>query len=92
MQHNIKTYLESSQPEPLPVIPSGVPHIDLVPGSPDHGRFFRHFPERSPRLRQGLDMLPPKHRWRFMDVPHQFDNIAQLGLIAAAVFAARRSR
>jgi cellulose biosynthesis protein BcsQ len=35
------------------------------------------------KLREGLDLLPSTYRWIFMDVPHQLDNIAQLGLIAA---------
>jgi len=79
---NLKTYLESSALEPPPVIPSGIDYLDLLPGSPDSGRFFRHFPEGSLKLREGLDLLST-YGWVFMDVPHQLDNIAQLGLIAA---------
>ena len=79
---NLKTYLESPALEPPPVIPSGIDYLDLLPGSPDSGRFFRHFPEGSLKLREGLDLLLT-YQWVFMDVPHQLDNIAQLGLIAA---------
>lgn len=80
---NLKTYLESPALEPPNVIPAGIDNLELLPGSPESGRFFRHFPEGSLKLREGLDLLSPVYRWVFMDVPHQLDNIAQLGLIAA---------
>ncbi|MBI3465101.1 MAG: hypothetical protein HY000_18900 [Planctomycetes bacterium] len=41
--------------------------------------------EHSTKLREGLDMLPPVYDWIIMDVPNQFDNLAELGLIAADV-------
>lgn len=80
---NLKTFLEAPLPLPPPIIPSGIRHLDLVPGSPDQQRFFRLYPEQSPRLVEGLALLPPSYEWILMDVPNQFDNIAELGLIAA---------
>ena len=80
---NLKTFLDSPSPESLPIIPSGIDCLDIVPGVPDDQRFFRFFPEHSTKLRDGLDMLPSDYRWVVMDVPNQYDNIAQLGLIAA---------
>jgi cellulose biosynthesis protein BcsQ len=80
---SIRTYLHSDAPEPPPVIHSGVENIDLLPSSPNDIRSFRHFTECSTKLRDGLDLLPAAYDWVFIDVPHQFDNLAQLGLIAA---------
>ncbi len=80
---NLRTFLDSPVPDSLPVIPSGIDCLDIVPGIPDDQRFFRFFPEHSTKLREGLDLLPPDYRWVVMDVPNQYDNIAQLGLIAA---------
>ncbi len=82
-QVNLKTYLESPAIAAPPALPTGIPFLDVLPGSPDSGRFFRHFAEGSLKLRDGLDLLTSDYRWVFMDVPHQLDNIAQLGLIAA---------
>ncbi len=80
---NLRTFLDSPLPESLPIIPSGIDCLDIVPGVPDDQRFFRFFPEHSSKLRDGLDLLPSDYRWVVMDVPNQYDNIAQLGLIAA---------
>jgi chromosome partitioning protein len=80
---NLRTFLDSDFPESPPVIPSGIKNLDLVPSVPDDQRFFRFFPEHSTKLREGIDLLPPDYRWIVMDVPNQYDNIAQLGLIAA---------
>src|SRR4029077_399144 len=35
------------------------------------------------KLRESLALLPPDYDWILMDVPNQFDNVAELGLIAA---------
>lgn len=83
VRQNVRTFLESSLPMPPPVISSGIEGLDLVPCSPDQQRFFRYFPEHSLKLQEGLAFLPPAYRWIIMDVPNQFDNIAELGLIAA---------
>lgn len=83
LAENLKTFLESPIPVPPPVVASGVDHLDLVPCAPDQQRFFRLYPEHSTRLAEALDLLPPTYRWILMDVPNQFDNIAELGLIAA---------
>jgi cellulose biosynthesis protein BcsQ len=80
---NVKTFLESPLPVPPPVLPSGIDHLDIVPCAPDEQRFFRLYPEKSTKLRDSLDLLPPIYDWILMDVPNQFDNIAELGLIAA---------
>lgn len=80
---NLRSFLDSNLPAAPVVIPSGINSLDLVPGVPDDQRFFRFFPEHSTKLRDGLDLLPPGYRWVVMDVPNQYDNIAQLGLIAA---------
>lgn len=81
--HNIKTYLESPLPEPPTVIPSGIENLDILPSCPDEQRFFRHYAEHSTRLQEGLPLLGEKYRWILMDVPNQFDNVAEVGLIAA---------
>ena len=81
--HNIKTYLESPLPEPPAVIPSGIENLDILPSCPDEQRFFRHYPEHSTRLQEGLSLLGKQYRWILMDVPNQFDNVAEIGLIAA---------
>ena len=80
---NLKTFLELTVPCPPTVVPSGIEHLDLLPCAPDEQRFFRYFPDHSTRLREGLAMLPPHYDWIIMDVPNQFDNVAELGLIAA---------
>jgi len=80
---NLRTFLDSPLPKSLPIIPSGIDCLDIVPGVPDDQRFFRFFPEHSSKLREGLDLLPPDYRFIVMDIPNQYDNIAQLGLIAA---------
>ncbi len=80
---NVKTFLESPLPVPPPVLPSGIDHLDIVPCAPDEQRFFRLYPEKSTKLRDSLELLPPTYDWILMDVPNQFDNIAELGLIAA---------
>ncbi len=80
---NLRTFLDSPLPETPPVIPSGIENLDLVPGVADDQRFFRYFPEHSSRLRDGLALLPLVYDWIVMDIPNQYDNIAQLGLIAA---------
>lgn len=84
LSEHLKTFLAAGLPVPPPILPSGVPGLDLVPGSPDEQRFFRHFPEHSTLLRDALSLLPADaYHWVMMDVPNQFDNIAELGLVAA---------
>jgi chromosome partitioning protein len=83
VQDNLKSFLESPIPTPPPIVSSGIEQLDLLPCPPDDQRFFRHFPEHSTRLRDGLEMLPPTYHWIIMDVPNQFDNVAELGLIAS---------
>jgi chromosome partitioning protein len=80
---NLKTLLESPVPLPLPILATGIEALDLVPGAPDQQRFFRLYPEHSTRLSEALALSPPEHDWILMDVPNQFDNVAELGLIAA---------
>ena len=80
---NLQTFLESPLPVPPPIIPSGIDCLDLLPCAPDQQRFFRHYPEHSTKLRDALALLPDRYRWILMDVPNQFDNVAELGLIAA---------
>lgn len=81
--HNIKTYLENPFPEPPAVIPSGIKNLDILPSCPDEQRFFRYYPEHSTRLQEGLGLLGDQYGWVLMDIPNQFDNIAEVGLIAA---------
>jgi chromosome partitioning protein len=83
LQQNLKTFLESPLPLGLPILASGVEGLDLVPSAPDQQRFFRLYPEKSSRLHEALDFLPTTYDWIVMDVPNQFDNIAELGLLAA---------
>ena len=83
VQDSLKSFLESPVPVPPPIITSGIARLDLVPSAPDQQRFFRHFPEHSMKLQEALQVLPPSYRWIIMDVPNQFDNLAELGLIAA---------
>src|SRR5437867_1942014 len=80
---NLKTLLGSPLPVPPPSIPSGIEGIDILPCAPEEQRFFRLFPEKSMKLRESLDLLPGSYDWILMDVANQFDNIAELGLIAA---------
>src|SRR5438128_7027420 len=80
---NLKTLLESPAPIAPPVIHSGIERIDIVPCAPEEQRFFRLYPEKSTTLRESLDLLPATYDWIVMDVANQFDNIAELGLIAA---------
>jgi chromosome partitioning protein len=79
---NLKSFLEAPIPAPPPILASGIDGLDLVPGAPDQQRFFRLFPEHSTKLKDALDLLPSIYRWIVMDTPNQFDNIAELGLIA----------
>jgi len=83
LKNNIKSFLESPVPVAPPILPSGIDGLDIVPSAPDEQRFFRLFPEKSGKLREALDLLPPDYDWILMDVPNQFDNVAELGLIAA---------
>lgn len=83
LPNHLQSFLEAPLAQPPPIIPSGIDRLDLVPAPPDRQRFFRLYPEHSTRLRDGLHLLPPDYDWIVMDVPNQFDNIAQLGLIAA---------
>src|SRR6266404_3977381 len=83
VEENLKTFLESTLPIPPPVLASGIPGLDIVPCAPEEQRFFRLYPEKSTKLRDSLDLLPPDYHWILMDVPNQFDNVAELGLIAA---------
>jgi len=83
VQPNLKTFLESPVPAAPPVLPSGIGGLDIVPCAPDEQRFFRLFPEKSGKLRDAIDLLPDAYDWILMDVPNQFDNVAELGLIAA---------
>src|SRR6266850_2079302 len=83
VRNNLKTFLESPVPVPPPILHSGIDGLDIVPCAPEEQRFFRLFPEKSSKLREALDLLPPDYSWILMDVPNQFDNIAELGLIAA---------
>jgi cellulose biosynthesis protein BcsQ len=83
VQTNLKSFLESPVPAPPPVLPSGIEGLDIVPCAPEEQRFFRLYPEKSTKLRDAIDLLPPDYHWILMDVPNQFDNVAELGLIAA---------
>lgn len=83
VRDNLKSFLESPVPVPPPFLSSGIKGLDIVPCAPEEQRFFRLFPEKSSKLREALDLLPPTYDWILMDVPNQFDNIAELGLIAA---------
>jgi chromosome partitioning protein len=83
MTHTLKSFLESPLPESPPIVPSGIDGLDLLPCAPNQQRFFRHYPEKSSRLQEALALLPASYDWIFMDVPNQFDNIAELGLLAA---------
>lgn len=83
LPENLRTFLEAPVAMPLPIIPSGIERLDLVPTPPDEQRFYRLYPEHSARLREGLALAGGDYRWILMDVPNQFDNIAELGLIAA---------
>jgi chromosome partitioning protein len=84
VKDNLRTVLESPAPVPLPLLATGIDGLDLLAGAPDQQRFFRLYPEHSPRLRESLRLLSPDaYRWILMDVPNQYDNIAELGLIAA---------
>src|SRR5207247_10373280 len=56
---NLKTFLESPVPVPPPILPSGIAGLDIVPCAPEEQRFFRLFPEKSTKLREALDLLPP---------------------------------
>ena len=80
---NLKTFLEAPIPSAPPIVASGIEGIDLMPSVPDEQRFFRLYPEHSTRLADGMSLLPDDYDWMLMDVPNQFDNIAELGLIAA---------
>lgn len=80
--HNLRSFLSEPLPVPPPVIPSGIENLDVLPSVPDEQRFFRLFPEHSTKLADGLALLPPRYDWLLMDVPNQFDNLAQLGLLA----------
>jgi chromosome partitioning protein len=80
---NLKTFLESPAPMSPPILPSGIHGLDIVPCAPEQQRFFRLFPEKSGKLREALDLLTADYQWILMDVPNQFDNVAELGLIAA---------
>jgi len=82
-QVNLRAFLESEGPPLLTPIPSGVPRLDLVPSRPDEQRFFRHYPEHSLKLREGLLLSASHYDWIIMDTPNQFDNVAELGLIAS---------
>src|SRR5438094_6966886 len=83
IRSNLKTFLESPVPVVPPILPSGIDGLDIVPSAPEEQRFFRLFPEKSAKLREALDLLSGDYQWILMDVPNQFDNIAELGLIAA---------
>lgn len=83
VRQNLRTFLASDIPTPPPIISSGIEGLDIVACEPDQQRFFRYFPEHSLKLQEGLAFLPPGYRWIIMDIPNQFDNIAELGLIAA---------
>ncbi len=80
---HLKSYLESSLPTPPPIISTGINYLDVTPCPPDEQRFFRHYPEHSSKLAEGLSLLGSEYQWVFMDVPNQFDNIVELGLAAA---------
>src|SRR5437867_10030751 len=56
---NLKTFLESPLPLPPPVISSGIERLEIVPCAPEQQRFFRLYPEKSTKLREALDLLPP---------------------------------
>jgi chromosome partitioning protein len=83
VQTHLKTFLESPLPIAPPVLSSGIDGVDIVPCAPEEQRFFRLFPEKSAKLREALDLLSTDYQWILMDVPNQFDNVAELGLIAA---------
>jgi chromosome partitioning protein len=83
LPESLISFLSAPMTLPPPIVSTGVPNLDLVPTPPDEQRFFRHFGEHSTRLRDGLALVPPVYDYVLMDVPNQFDNIAELGLIAA---------
>src|SRR2546428_12967768 len=64
---NLKTFLESPVPVPPPILPSGIEDLDIVPCAPEEQRFFRLYPEKPPKLREALDLLPPVSNWILMN-------------------------
>ncbi len=70
IRDNVKTFLGSPLPIPPPVLASGIENLDIVPCAPEEQRFFRLFPEKSTKLRDALELLPPVYDWILMDVPN----------------------
>src|SRR5881628_1496117 len=63
VEDNLKSFLESPLPVPPPVMASGIHGLDIVPCAPEEQRFFRLYPEKSTKLRDALDLLPPDYHW-----------------------------
>ncbi len=80
--NHLKSFLESPIPVEPPVISTLIPRVYLLPCPRGAQRFFRLFPERSPKLREGLDLIDHAYRYVLVDLPNQLDNIAQLGMAA----------
>lgn len=80
---NLKSFLESEMLAPPPIIQTGIDGLSVTPCPPDEQRFFRFFPEHSSKLADGLSLIGTDLDYILMDVPNQFDNIVELGLIAA---------
>ncbi|HQR05651.1 MAG TPA: ParA family protein [Gemmatales bacterium] len=83
VQDNLKSFLESDLLTPPPIIATGIEGLAVTPCPPDEQRFFRYFPEHSSKLADSLSLIGPDLDYILMDVPNQFDNIVELGLIAA---------
>jgi cellulose biosynthesis protein BcsQ len=80
--NHLKSCLESPVPFEPPVISTLIPRVYLLPCPRGERRFFRLFPERSAKLREGLDLIDHAYRFILLDLPNQLDNIAQLGMAA----------
>ena len=80
--NHLKSFLESPVPVEPPVISTLIPRVYLLPCPRGKQRFFRLFPERSAKLREGLDLIDHAYRFILLDLPNQLDNIAQLGMAA----------
>lgn len=83
LQDNLKTFLERDVLTPPPIIATGIDRLAVTPCPPDEQRFFRYYPEHSTKLADSLTLIGPDIDYILMDVPNQFDNIVELGLIAA---------
>ena len=82
VSQHLKSFLESPALAQPPVISTVIEGVHLLPCPRGEQRFFRLFPERSSKLREGLDLIEDSYRYIFLDLPNQLDNIAQLGMAA----------